>query len=249
MNKKTLCIITTIVMVMCMVVNLNMLTVKAVDEDDPRISFDANGGSGSMETVYYQGNYPLPECEFTAPEGYRFKCWHRDGDARELQPGDTIYVDGPNTVVNAVWEPIPAKVIFDNGGGTGAMEDVEIYGDYTLPSCGFTAPDGQQFKSWQLDGQEKQPGDSIYVDCIVTATALWEDIPAEVPTDAPISTSDNNDENQNITEQITEPNISNGNTGSDITLVITIAVIAVLICLVCVVSGVLVVLLIVKKKK
>lgn len=245
MNKKALCIITTIVMVMCMVMNLNMLTVKAVDEDDPRISFDANGGSGSMETVYMNGNYILPECGFTPPEGYQFKHWLVNNEVR--YPGDSVYVS--HEVAIAIWEPIPAKVIYDNGGGTGAMEDVEIYGDYTLPSCGFTAPDGQQFKSWQLDGQEKQPGDSIYVDCIVTATALWEDIPAEVPTDVPISTSDNNDENQNITEQITEPNISNVNTGSDITLVITIAVIAVLICLVCVVSGVLVVLLIVKKKK
>lgn len=246
MKLKTLSLILTYVLILSLMTSLSFLTVYAVEDDDPRISFDANGGSGYMATVYYQGNYPLPECEFTAPEGYRFKCWHRDGDPRELQPGDTVYVDSSNDVVSAVWEPIPAKVIFDNGGGEGVMDEVEIYGDYTLPSCSFTAPDGQQFKSWMLDDQEKQVGDSIFVDGIITATALWEVIPTEAPTDTPIHPSDNNDTNQ---LQNTQPGNPGDNTQNDLALVIAIILGVVLICAVCVTGGILIVLLVIKNRK
>lgn len=246
MKLKTLSLILTYVLILSLMTSLSFLTVYAVEDDDPRISFDANGGSGYMATVYYQGNYPLPECEFTAPEGYRFKCWHRDGDPRELQPGDTVYVDSSNDVVSAVWEPIPAKVIFDNGGGEGIMDEVEIYGDYTLPSCSFTAPDGQQFKSWMLDDQEKQVGDSIFVDGIITATALWEVIPTEAPTDTPIHPSDNNDTNQ---LQNTQPGNPSDNTQNDLALVIAIILGVVLICAVCVTGGILIVLLVIKNRK
>ena len=68
-----------------------------------------------------------------------------------------------------------AKVVFENGDGT--IEEVEIFGDYTLPECTFNAPDGQQFKCWYIKGEEKRPGESIYVDDILTVTAGWEDIP------------------------------------------------------------------------
>ena len=245
MKLKILSLILKCVLILSLMTTLSFQTVYAVEDDDPRIAFDANGGSGYMATVYYQGNYPLPECEFTAPEGYRFKCWHRDGDPRELQPGDTVYVDSSNDVVSAVWELIPAKVIFDNGGGEGIMDEVEIYGDYTLPSCSFTAPDGQQFKSWLINEQEKQPGDPVYVDGIITATALWETIPTEAPTDTPIPPSDNNDTNQ---LQNTQPGNPGDNTQNDWALVIAIVLGVVLICAVCVTGGILIVLLVKKGK-
>ena len=149
------------------------ITAYAYDEYDPYICFDANGGTGSMETVYMNGNFPLPECGFTPPEGYRFKHWQVEGHSPKY-PGDTVYVDN-RTVAKAIWEKIPAKVVFENGDGT--IEEVEIFGDYTLPECTFNAPDGQQFKCWYVKGEEKQPGESIYVDDILTVTAGWEDIP------------------------------------------------------------------------
>ena len=257
MNKKIVLVMIAILMVMSMVANQEFLTVYGYEEDDPRISFDPNGGSGHMETVYYQGNYPLPEYEFTAPEGYRFKCWHRDGDPRELQPGDTVYVANTNDVVSAVWEPIPAKVVFDNGGGEGTMDEVEIYGDYTLPGCEFTAPDGQQFKSWQFDGQEKQPGDSIYVDNIITVTALWENIPTEPPTEAPTEAPTEPPteaptlpaaSNDTKPVQNAEPDVSDDNAQSDSTSEIAVVLGIVLICAVCAAGGILIVRLVAKKK-
>ena len=42
---------------------------------DHIVSFDANGGSGSMTGGSYKGGYALPACSFTAPSGKQFKCW------------------------------------------------------------------------------------------------------------------------------------------------------------------------------
>lgn len=45
--------------------------------DNQTISFNANGGSSTMESVEraYNSTYELPACTFTAPAGKVFKCW------------------------------------------------------------------------------------------------------------------------------------------------------------------------------
>ena len=69
------------------------------------VSFDANGGTGTMADVTnISGNYTLPDNGFTAPEGQRFKAWSVGGV--EKAAGDTITVNA-NTTVTAIWEPIP----------------------------------------------------------------------------------------------------------------------------------------------
>ena len=69
-------------------------------------------------------------------------------------------------------------VSFDANGGKGTMADVTgISGEYTLPSNGFTAPDGKQFKAWSVDGKEKAVGDKITVTADTTVKAVWENIP------------------------------------------------------------------------
>ena len=59
------------------------------------------------------------------------------------------------------------------------MADVTgVSGDYVLPVCGFTAPNGKQFKAWSVGGVEKAAGDTITVTENTTVTAVWETIPA-----------------------------------------------------------------------
>ena len=85
------------------------VTVTAVWEDIPAVTytvtFDANGGSGTMEaaTVEAGKEYELPENKFTAPEGKQFKGW-KIGET-EKKPGDKITVSADITVT-AVWEEI-----------------------------------------------------------------------------------------------------------------------------------------------
>ena len=246
MKKRVFGLFLASIMILSLAISLNCITVYAVEDDDPRISFDANGGSGYIEPVYMNGNFPLPECTFTPPEGYRFKCWYRKGDPRELQPGDTVYVSSSNTVVSAVWEQIPAKLIFDPGNGTGSMDEVEIFGEYILPECNYIAPEGLEFDAWQIDDQQLQPGESIYVDDILTATALWKELPVEEPTDTSTTPSDTPTVGGTPTNPDQNNSGNDANTNWDVILIIVVA--AILIFIACIVIVVLAVLVIKKKK-
>ena len=157
-------------------------TVTAVWENTPvvtyTVSFDANGGTGSMGDVTgVSGEYTLPANGFTAPDGKQFKAWSVGGVEKAV--GDKITVTA-NTTVTAVWENTPVvtyTVSFDANGGTGSMGDVTgVSGEYTLPANGFTAPDGKQFKAWSVGGVEKAVGDKITVTANTTVTAVWEAI-------------------------------------------------------------------------
>ena len=143
------------------------------------VSFDANGGTGSMaDATGVSGEYTLPANGFTAPDGKQFKAWSVGGVEKAV--GDKITVTA-NTTITAVWEDIPVvtyTVSFDANGGTGTMTDVTgVSGEYTLPANGFTAPDGKQFKAWSVGGVEKAVGDKITVTANTTVTAVWENIP------------------------------------------------------------------------
>jgi len=73
------------------------------------VSFDANGGSGSMQDVTgVAGSYVLPACGFTAPEYMQFKAWEVDGT--EYAPGAPVQAT-VDFVVKAVWELLPDAVI------------------------------------------------------------------------------------------------------------------------------------------
>ena len=66
------------------------------------ITFDANGGTGSMTsaTVSAGESYTLPDCTFTAPEGQVFKAWLIG--STEYAAG-TSYTPTASVTVKAVW--------------------------------------------------------------------------------------------------------------------------------------------------
>ena len=68
-------------------------------------------------------------------------------------------------------------ISFAKGDGSGIMEDVYVEKgtSYKLPECGFTAPEGEQFRCWQVNGKDKLPGDEIVVKSPTVVTALWEE--------------------------------------------------------------------------
>ena len=70
-------------------------------------------------------------------------------------------------------------VTFNANGGTGTMDAVEnLYGTFTIPENGFTAPEGKQFKGWAYaaDGEIiSETGFDVHKDTILYA--IWEDIP------------------------------------------------------------------------
>lgn len=146
------------------------------------VSFNNNGGSGSMAPVYnVSGNYELPTCTFYAPDGKEFRVWQVNG-GEEKNAGETITVTG-NTVLTALWKDLPVvsgyTITFEAGEGSGTMNPVAgVSGTYNLPGHTFTAPANKQFKAWQVGNQELQPGQTITVTSDTTVAALWQDIPA-----------------------------------------------------------------------
>ena len=154
------------------------------------VTFDANGGSEPEELpeevttampakkILHGSEYSLPECEFIAPEGKQFKAWEIDGAEYPVNALVTVTAD---ITVKALWEdapPAPAEytVRFNANGGGGTMADVTgISGSYTLPACGFTEPEGKQFKGWSTSADGSVISGTTYeVSSDTTFYAIWE---------------------------------------------------------------------------
>ena len=140
------------------------------------VTFDANGGTGTMAAVNDQlGEYTLPENAFTAPAGKHFAGWKVNGEGSLLQPGAKIEISA-NTSLVAQWALTTYTVSFDANGGTGTMNAIpEQLGEYTLPDCTFTAPAGKHFIGWKVNGEGDlvQPGAKINVGANVKLVAQW----------------------------------------------------------------------------
>ena len=154
------------------------------------VTFDANGGSEPEELpdevttampakkILHGSEYSLPECEFIAPENQQFKAWQIDGTEYPVNASVTVTAD---ITVKALWEdapPAPAEytVRFNANGGGGTMADVTgVSGSYTLPACGFTEPEGKQFKGWSTSADGSVISGTTYeVSSDTTFYAIWE---------------------------------------------------------------------------
>ncbi|MBQ3120099.1 MAG: InlB B-repeat-containing protein, partial [Peptococcaceae bacterium] len=117
------------------------------------------------------------------PSGQMFDKWVVNGvvvdDANSATT--TFVMPAGNVTAEATYKDIPVvtyTVTFNANGGTGSMADATgVSGDYVLPVCGFTAPNGKQFKAWNVGGVEKAAGAIITVNANTTVTAVWENIP------------------------------------------------------------------------
>ena len=151
------------------------------------VSFDANGGEGSMTGGSFTGGYTLPSCSFTAPSGKQFKCWAL-GSASGMQfDTDATYYLYKDVTFYAVWEDIAVteyNVTYSDNGGNGTMvgDVVEAGGTFTLENCTYEAPDGYRFKAWAIgsvNGEQKQPGEQITITGETYIYAIWENIPEQ----------------------------------------------------------------------
>ena len=122
---------------------------------DCTITFNGNGGSGSMEpvTVKAETNYILPECGFTAPADQEFKAWEIGGTEYKVGDSYTVLVD---TEIKALWEnsvitPTTYTVTVSNdGNGTASASHAKAAAgtEITLTA---TPQIGYHFKGWQVE--------------------------------------------------------------------------------------------------
>ena len=162
-------------------------TAYALWKEKVNITFDGNGGKGSMDAVQVDknGSYLLPEPMFTPPDGFEFDKWSvKIGNAQyvEKSPGESI-IASDNVTLVAKWKLKVDKVnvTFDNGGGSGSMNatEVEKGKDYTLPVCTFVPPAGKEFDKWSVTvgsapAVDKKPGESVTASDNVAVKAMWK---------------------------------------------------------------------------
>ena len=121
---------------------------------DCTITFNAGGGSGSMEPVTVKAgtNYILPECGLTAPADQEFKAWEIGGT--EYKVGDSYTVNG-DIEIKALWKnsvitPSTYTVTVSNdGNGTGAATPSTAAAGTTIILTAMPK-EGYHFKEWQV---------------------------------------------------------------------------------------------------
>ena len=160
---------------------------------DCTITFDGNGGSGSMGpvTVKAGANYILPECGFTAPADQEFQAWEIGGT--EYKVGDFYTVHG-DTEIKALWEnsvitPTTYTVTVSNDGngtGTATPSTAATGTEITLTAM---PKEGYHFKEWQVisggvaikDDKFLMPNDNVEV------KAIFEEDAPPAPTEFTIT--------------------------------------------------------------
>ena len=114
------------------------------------VSFDANGGTGTMANVTgVTGEYTLPANGFTAPSGKQFKAWSVGGSEKAV--GDKITVTA-NTTVTAVWKAIEYNVTVTGGTasvGAGTPITKATMGTAVTLTAN-AAPSGKVFDKWEV---------------------------------------------------------------------------------------------------
>ena len=145
------------------------------------ISFDPNGGTGTMKPMRVKAGvgYTLPECTFTPPEGKEFAGW--------LAVNGNVYPAGHDVYstydqsLKATWkdkEVAEVTISFDPNGGTGTMQPMRVKAgvDFTLPECTFTPPAGKEFAGWlAVNGEVYPAGDNVVSSTDSVLKATWKD--------------------------------------------------------------------------
>ena len=145
------------------------------------VTFNTNGGSAiNPQTITAGGLVTKPAAP--TKDGYTFAGWYKDAEFtkafdfanEKINADTTIYAKWTQNAVTPT--PEQFTITFDKNGGTGIMADVTVNkGEtYKLPICAFTAPDGKEFKAWQVGTKEKAVGDTITVDANTTVKAIWK---------------------------------------------------------------------------
>ena len=152
------------------------ITLYAKWSANPRqVSFDANGGTGTMQSVSvgYYDSYTLPECGFTPPAGKAFDRWNGGSSYGYKHPGTSVTILQDATFA-AEWRN--ALVYFNANGGTGTMGNISTGGDtsITLPWCSFTPPPGMTFNGWRIGDTTYYPGQTYTPYGDVQVVAQWK---------------------------------------------------------------------------
>ena len=145
------------------------------------ISFDPNGGTGTMKPMRVKAgvDYTLPECTFTPPEGKEFAGWLAV-NGKVYPAGHSVFSTYDQSL-KATWkdkEVAEVTITFDPNGGTGTMQPMKVKAgeEFELPKCTFTPPEGKEFAGWLAENGKVYPaGDIVYSTGDSVLKATWKD--------------------------------------------------------------------------
>ena len=167
---------------------------------------NAAGTAEDGTPLFFKGE--LVMLSIDPDEGYMLSTLSVNGNPAAVAVGDDTYTftqpEGDVTITAAFEMRNEHTVTFDANGGsepedlpeevTTAMPAKKILhgSEYSLPECEFVAPEGKQFKAWQIDGAEYPVNAPVTVTADITVKALWEDAPP-APTEYTVTvTNDGN---------------------------------------------------------
>ena len=153
------------------------------------LSFDVNGGQGSVAAQSCVISVEQPTCSVTIPNttptksGYHFLGWSNSATATTAvyQNGNTISLSA-NKTVYAIWAPIYTLNYGSNGGST-APASQTCHGNSTTGGCSVTissttlTKDNYYFLGWATSASATsasyQPGGTITLSANQTLYAIW----------------------------------------------------------------------------
>ncbi len=156
-------------------------TWKDKEATEVTISFDPNGGTGTMQPMKVKSGeeFELPECTFTPPEGKEFAGWLAENGS--VYPAGDIAFSTTDSVLKATWkdkEVAEVTISFDPNGGTGTMQPMKVKSgeNFTLPECTFTPPEGKEFAGWlAVNGNVYPAGEVVTSSIDQSFKATWRD--------------------------------------------------------------------------
>ena len=149
------------------------------------VTLDLGGGKlgGSPDTIQIivktGESFTAPASDgLTRPDGNTgsyFKWLGSDGNL--YAPGDNVPAVVTRLTVQFDSSSHSVTITFNGNGGTGTMDSVTVKAgaNYTLPACGFTEPEGKQFKGWSTSADGSVISGTTYeVSSDTTFYAIWE---------------------------------------------------------------------------
>ena len=149
------------------------------------VTLDLGGGKlgGSPDTIQIivktGESFTAPASDgLTRPDGNTgsyFKWLGSDGNL--YAPGDNVPAVVTRLTAQFDSSSHSVTITFNGNGGTGTMDSVTVKAgaNYTLPACGFTEPEGKQFKGWSTGADGSVISGTTYeVSSDTTFYAIWE---------------------------------------------------------------------------
>jgi hypothetical protein len=133
--------------------------------------------SGSVPTALVGEFFTIPgNTGALTRDGHIFAGWIINGV--EYLPGERVLLTS-NSTAFAYWVPKTVRFV-DPVTSEGLLPQLEGLDTVVLPASSELTRTGYTLAGWSIDGVRYEPGETLTVDGIITAQAVWEPVASEV---------------------------------------------------------------------